>query len=496
MSNIDNKNKNLSLLKNKKKTFTPKDIKKCINDGQIVIIYNDKVYKLNKWIKYHPGGELAILHVNGKDATDEINAFHPEYVFQQKINNFYVGEYINNNDDDDDKNVDIKDNKKQSNKVEDEWKEEVYNLSSEEQKNISIAYRKLDILIKEKGLHKCNYFNYLLETIKYILLIYSAWYLVLNNPNNDYSYYILSATFLGAFWHQLAFTAHDAGHNGITHNLVIDNLIGVFISSFCGGLSIGWWKRNHYVHHIVTNHPEHDPDIQHIPFFAITTKLFGGLYSTFYKRKMEIDPIAKLLISYQHFIYYLILCFGRFNLYFLSVNFLINEENVLFRNLEICGMITFWSWYLFMLSFLPNIYIGIIYILISHSVTMLLHVQITLSHFGMCTKDFGANESFSRKMLRTTMDVDCPWWMDWFHGGLQFQAIHHLFPRIPRHNLRKCQPLVMQFCREANLQYHLYGFVKGNRLVLSALRDVANQVELLGKVAKSHVDRHNMVKNE
>ncbi|CAJ0891910.1 17683_t:CDS:2 [Entrophospora sp. SA101] len=421
MSNID-KNKNLSLLKNKeKKTFTPKDIKKCINDGQIVIIYNDKVYKLNKWIKYHPGGELAILHVNGKDATDEINAFHPEY----------------------------------------------------EQKNISIAYRKLDILIKEK-----------------------AWYLVLNNPNNNYSYYILSAIFLGAFWHQLAFTAHDAGHSGITHNLVIDNLIGVFISSFCGGLSIGWWKRNHYVHHIVTNHPEHDPDIQHIPFFAVTTKLFGGLYSTFYKRKMEIDPIAKLLISYQHFTYYLILCFGRFNLYFLSVNFLINEENVLFRNLEICGMITFWSWYLFMLSFLPNIYIGIIYILISHSVTMLLHVQITLSHFGMCTKDFGANESFSRKMLRTTMDVDCPWWMDWFHGGLQFQAVHHLFPRIPRHNLRKCQPLVMQFCQEANLQYHLYGFVKGNRLVLSALRDVANQVKLLGKVAKSHVDRHNMVKNE
>ncbi|CAJ0909738.1 5479_t:CDS:2, partial [Entrophospora sp. SA101] len=150
---------------------------------------------------------------------------------------------------------------------------------------------------------------------------------------------------------------HDTGHSGITHNLVIDNLISVFISSFCGGL----------------------------------TKLFGGLYSTFYKRKMEIGPIAKLLISYQHFTYYLILCFG------------------------------------------------IIYILISHSVTMLLHVQITLSHFG-------TKESFSRKMLWTTMDVDCPWWMDWFHGGLQFQVIHHLFPRMPRHNLRKCQSLVMQFC--------------------------------------------------
>ncbi|EXX79888.1 hypothetical protein RirG_001300 [Rhizophagus irregularis DAOM 197198w] len=93
-------------------------------------------------------------------------------------------------------------------------------------------------------------------------------------------------------------------------------------------------------------------------------------------------------------------------------------------------------------------------------------------------------------MLRTTMDVDCPWWMDWFHGGLQFQAIHHLFPRVPRHNLRDCQRLVNEFCKEVGLEYHLYGFIKGNGIVLGALRDVANQAELLSKVVKSHNDKH------
>ena len=51
------------------------------------------------------------------------------------------------------------------------------------------------------------------------------------------------------------FTAHDAGHRGITHNFIADTLIGMFIADFCCGLSIGWWKSSHNVHHLVTNHP-------------------------------------------------------------------------------------------------------------------------------------------------------------------------------------------------------------------------------------------------
>ena len=77
-----------------------------------------------------------------------------------------------------------------------------------------------------------------------------------------------SAFFLGCFWHQLVFTAHDAGHMGITHNFHVDTVIGMFIADYLGGLSLGWWKRSHNVHHIVTNEPEHDPDIEHIPFFC------------------------------------------------------------------------------------------------------------------------------------------------------------------------------------------------------------------------------------
>ncbi|CAG8571120.1 4475_t:CDS:2 [Diversispora eburnea] len=401
--------------------LSKQDVEKRVQSGQMLIIYNKKVYKLNKWIKYHPGGDLAIIHMIGKDATDEINVLHPEYVTKKKIHNFYIGEY-------------------------------------NEEQSISNSFKQLELKIKELGLYQCNYWNYFLEGIRYLVLIISAWLLVIYGTQTIH--YILSAILLGFFWHQLAFTAHDSGHSGITHNLLIDNLIGIFLADFCGGLSIAWWKRNHYVHHIVTNHPEHDPDIQHLPFFAVSTKFLNNVYSTFYKRKLDFDIFAKFFISYQHYLYYPVLCFGRFNLYFLSISFLINQENVAFRNLEKSGMIFFWCWYFYMLSHIPSIPIIIIFIILSHAITMILHVQITLSHFGMSTEELGPIESFPRKMTRTTMDVDCPWWMDWFHGGLQYQTIHHLFPRVPRHNLRRCQPLVQNFCKEVGLKYHLYGFIK------------------------------------
>jgi sphingolipid 8-(E)-desaturase len=51
------------------------------------------------------------------------------------------------------------------------------------------------------------------------------------------------------------FTAHDAGHRGITHSMFADTLIGAIIADLLCGLSIGWWKSSHNVHHLITNHP-------------------------------------------------------------------------------------------------------------------------------------------------------------------------------------------------------------------------------------------------
>ncbi|KAL8959166.1 MAG: hypothetical protein Q9193_003920 [Seirophora villosa] len=355
------------------------------------------------------------------------------------------------------------------------------------QDDIVRRYRQLGQFIHAEGLYQCHYTDYMIEVCRYVLL-FSLCLMFLR-----LGWYSLSGLFLGLFWHQLVFTAHDAGHMGITHNFVYDTVIGVVIADFLGGLSLGWWKRNHNVHHIVTNSPEHDPDIEHVPFFAVSHRFFGSLRSTFYDRIMTYDSVAKYAVQYQHFLYYPLLMLGRFNLYVLSWEFLLRglgpRKGAAWwhRWFEIAGHVFFWTWFGYGVVYrsIPDAYGRFVFVMISHMVTGPLHVQITLSHFAMSTADLGIHESFPQKMLRTTMDVDCPAWLDFLHGGLQFQAIHHLYPRIPRHNLRRTQKLVQDFCNEVGIPYALYGFVDGNKQVVGRLADVARQAAILGQCQRA-----------
>src|SRR6201996_717033 len=218
-------------------------------------------------------------------------------------------------------------------------------LDPEVQDEIVRKYRQLNERVKAENLYQCNYWAYLPEVMRYALLFCMSMYLL------KLGWYKTSALFLGLFWHQLVFTAHDAGHMGITHNFHIDTCIGIFIADFCGGLSIGWWKRNHSVHHIVTNSPEHDPDIEHMPFIAISTRFFNSLRSTYYDRVMEFDAVAKWAISKQHWLYYPLLTLGRFNLYRLSWEYLLLGQAPRrgpawwHRHLELLANLGFWLWF-------------------------------------------------------------------------------------------------------------------------------------------------------
>ena len=355
------------------------------------------------------------------------------------------------------------------------------------QDSIVLKYRLLYKRIEREGLFKCNYMAYLIESCRYVVLL-ASFLITLR-----LGWFGTSGAFLGLLWHQLVFTVHDAGHMGITHDFQTDTMIGIAIADFIGGLSVGWWKRNHNVHHIVTNSPEHDPDIEHMPFFAISHRFFDSLRSTYYEKIMEYDSVAKFTIRYQHYLYYPLLLFGRFNLYRLSWEFLILGQGPRkgparwHRWLEIIGQAFFWFWfgYLVVYRSIPTSADRWTFVLISHMITAPLHVQITLSHFAMSTADLGVDESFPQKMLRTTMDVDCPQWLDFIHGGLQFQAVHHLYPRLPRHNLRRTQKLVQEFCHEVGIPYALYGFVDGNKEVIGKLADVGRQAAILAECQKT-----------
>jgi delta8-fatty-acid desaturase len=166
------------------------------------------------------------------------------------------------------------------------------------------------------------------------------------------------------------------------------------------------------------------------------------------------------------------------------LNFLLNFRNSdgrQYRWFELSGIAFFvlWYWYFLVFQCIPTWPQRLVYVYLCHACTVILHLQITLSHFAMSTEADEDDELFVVKALRTTMNVDCPEWFDWFHGGLQFQIEHHLFPRIPRCHFRRLVPIVRAFCVEHDLPYESYSFIGGNVKVHRLLYDVAQQLKLL-----------------
>lgn len=57
------------------KVLSRRDVEALIADGRTIVVVEGKVLKVDAWLKYHPGGDKAIMHMVGRDATDEVNAY-------------------------------------------------------------------------------------------------------------------------------------------------------------------------------------------------------------------------------------------------------------------------------------------------------------------------------------------------------------------------------------------------------------------------------------
>ncbi|KZO90790.1 fatty acid/sphingolipid desaturase [Calocera viscosa TUFC12733] len=500
--------------------WTREEVADGIKHGQSLVVYNGLLLKISDaWLAQHPGGKLAILHFVGRDATGEIDGFHSPQTLLGRMPHFVVGrvEYGQEGWKPLMPPFETGWVRKQGPEGKVRWVNEAGHMDTHDEREIllvkkadlvdpagpplsalepqpttllqkaqhrhALALRELHEQIKSKGLYQCRYITgYGPEVLRYTLFaVLAAW-------AYRREWYLWTAVFLGIFWHQLTFTAHDLGHCGVTHDWKIDRVLGIFIANLLGGLSIGWWVDNHNVHHLVTNHPTHDPDIQHIPFFAITPQFFNSLWSTYYNRVMAFDAPSRFLIRFQPYLYYVILSLARFNLYANSYVFLAKGDRGKWRTAELVCIALFWTWFGLILRGVPDWRTRLAFFMISQVVPSPVHVQIVQSHFARSTTDLGPWESFPDRQMRTTTDISCPDSLAWLHGGLQLQVTHHLFPRLPRHNLKAASVLVKEYATEHGLEYAEFGLIETNGQVLSVLRDVANQVEVFCKVAKAEAE--------
>nr|XP_020662602.1 fatty acid desaturase 1-like [Pogona vitticeps] len=192
-------------------------------------------------------------------------------------------------------------------------------------------------------------------------------------------------------------------------------LLSLILLTTAQGASAKWWNLLHSQHHAKPNCFSKDPDVDIHPFLFTLGKSLS---------------VEDLICQFSHFarlflVQAYILGPKAFLLYYF-----------LFRMMES-------SWFVW--------------------VSQMNHIPMKV--------DYDENLDWVSTQLQATCNVEQSLFNDWFSGHLNFQIEHHLFPRMPRHNLWKAAPLVKSFCAKYGIEYQCKPLLRALADIIHSLKD-------------------------
>jgi fatty acid desaturase len=252
---------------------------------------------------------------------------------------------------------------------------------------------------------------------------------------------LVTAAYLAVVFTQIAFVGHDAGHRQIFRSRRANNLIGLVHANLLVGISFGWWVAKHDRHHSNPNHEDLDPDID-IPALAFTAG-----------QARDKRGLARMVARYQAYLFFPLLLLEAAQLHVASAKAIVRDTGratvveALLLLLHFVGYVTA---LLLVLSPLQ----AAVFVLVQQGLFGLyLGCSFAPNHKGMPTLTDAEELDFLRTQVLTSRNVRGGRLVDFLLGGLNYQIEHHLFPNMPRPNLRHAQPLVRAFCQEHGLPY-------------------------------------------
>jgi fatty acid desaturase len=276
-------------------------------------------------------------------------------------------------------------------------------------------------------------------------------------------YALFLAPVIGILVAQFGFIAHEAAHKQVFENNKHNEKLALIMANFFVGLSYGWWdKKKHNYHHANPNTVGKDPDIK-LPIFAFTVEEFHE------KNKFE-----KVLTKRQGFLFPFLLLFTGFDLLYRSYSALFEAKTTIKnRSLEI-ALIT-------IRTIAPMIFLALMFSPIIAAVFWVVQMMVfglfmggafAPNHKGMPIIPRDMKVDFFRKQVLTSRDIKSNWLTDNLMGGLNFQVEHHLFPSMPRPNLKRTQEITKQYCLEKNVDYVETGLFASYGIVINYLNEV------------------------
>jgi fatty acid desaturase len=318
-------------------------------------------------------------------------------------------------------------------------------------------FAELSRLIRQHGLLDRRRRSYLVKFAVNAALLATGWaaFAVLGSS----WWQLATAVLLALANTQLAFIGHDAGHKQIFTSKRGNDVVG-YLHAGLVGMSYGWWLGKHNRHHANPNHEDEDPDIQ------ISVLAFTG------EQAAAKRGVVRWLTRYQAVLFFPLLTLEGLGLHLAGVKAVWRRE-VKAVWLERVLLVTHVAGYLAVVFWVLSPLHALVFIAVHQGLWgVYMGCSFAPNHKGMPTVSAGQRWDFLRKQVLTSRNVRGGRVVDFLLGGLNYQIEHHLFPNMPRANLRHAQPLVQQFCVRNGIAYSQTSALGSYRQVLSHLHAI------------------------
>lgn len=280
------------------------------------------------------------------------------------------------------------------------------------------------------------------------------------------------AAWMGLCGAQSSFMWHDAGHKAMFRSRRASMAVGYFHADFVNGVSFDWWLHHHNRHHSHPNHLELDPDI------GRRTAIFD--LSQYPARR----GTKRLIVRYQSVLFFVLLVLESAKMQRTAVRAItggLSRRPVLESTLLLIRLALYLGAVFTVLS--PGLAVAFIAVQ-QACLGVYFGLLFAPNHKGMEIRD-GSLESLDwlERQVLTSRNIRPGPFTDFLYGGLNYQVEHHLFPSMPRKNLRRARELTRAYCARQGVPYHEVSMWSSYREVASYLHKVSAPIRRGEKAA-------------
>jgi fatty acid desaturase len=262
-----------------------------------------------------------------------------------------------------------------------------------------------------------------------LVLLRDSWWAILLAPG----FAIVST--------QIAFFAHDAAHRQIAHGSRAVAVLCLVHGNLLNGLSYGWWIAKHNAHHAKPNDLETDPDV------AVGAFVFDSDQASARR------GVGAWLTRHQAGLFFPMLTLEALNLRVSSVRAVLTP-GLRYRKTEGLLLLVHLTLYLALLLSTLTWAQALVFLVIHQALFgVYLGCSFAPSHKGMLALTPEQTADPLLRQVLSSRNVHGGPFLGLALGGLNLQIEHHLFPSMPRPNLKRAQPIIQRHCQVRGISY-------------------------------------------